>query len=579
MARLRETWSSWRPGPGVCIVVTLVVTAACVGHQLVGPAPGTHEAILVWVPIPVTMAGFLVWRRRPGVLAGPVFVLIGLFRSFYMLGTLSFEPLPFTVALVFDRWFVPLLLAAYLSFPARRLGRFDWAIVWTSALCWIVLRQVTVPFLDLRDFGCPPELCPDGLNLLLVDSRPDLVRWIDRVWIGGVVVTTLATFAVLLRRLIRASAPARRVLLPLMVPVLADLATDAFQSTVEQVAIAGGGTAFNEWSHDLRLWAEVATAFLVPVGLVVGTYLEARRRERVGELASDPEGLRDGVRRALGDPTADVVRGVEPPVALDGRVITPVRSSGTAVGWLVHDDAAGDDPRLLAAVTAIAGLVLDAQRQVERLGDALADVEASRRRLLDAGERARRQVERELELGPVAQLESALRATAEADPRSPAALQPALRDVRHQIRQAIGELRDLVQGLAPPLLSERGLAPALEDLAAGAAVAARVVTAPSERFEQEVEATAWFVAAEALVNAAKHADAGSVEIRAQIEGDQLVLTISDDGSGGARPDGHGLTGLAERVRSIGGTLQVDSAPGAGTTVTAAIPVTRAAAMA
>ena len=133
------------------------------------------------------------------------------------------------------------------------------------------------------------------------------------------------------------------------------------------------------------------------------------------------------------------------------------------------------------------------------------------------------------------------------------------------------ELRELAHGVYPALLTQSGLRAALDDLAARTSGPVTVVEAPAERLSSDVEATAYFVACEALANAVKHSRASLVEITAVVEGSNLVVTILDDGAGEADPGGGGLRGLADRVEARGGRLWVDSPAGGGTRITAEIP--------
>lgn len=573
MRRMMNRWQTWTPGLAASAAAMLVTIGACVGHQLVGPLEPLNERILVWLPIPTTLAGLVVWRRRPGVLAGPALVALGMWRPLYLFASLSFEPLPFTIAMLLQSWIVPLLLAAWLTFPSYPLGRLGWAAVSLAALSF-VLQAVTAPFLDFRDFGC--SFCPDGINLLLVESNPEFVRQWDRVWLGLAVLSILMALGILLRRLVTATGPSRRVLVPLLVPLVIALSGEVFQIVIDQVSIAMGGTFLNNWAQEPRMWIELATELLIPLGVVLGIYAEGRRRDRVGELAAsaqrDASALTQGVRRALADPAAELVLGATAPATPEGHARTALRARGAIVGWLVHEEAAGDDARLLAAVAEIAALVLDAQQQVDQLAATLADVQASRRRLLDADDRARRRVEADLEAGPLAQLQVALRATADAQEHAPSDLQPALQDVRREAQRAIGELRDLAQGLTPPALHEDGLGGALRELADRAPVTTTILAAPGGRLDHALEATVWFVVAEAIANAAKHAGADHIAVTVEEDGETLHVTITDDGCGGADPAGHGLAGLAGRVAADGGTLEVTSPPGAGTTITAELPL-------
>jgi signal transduction histidine kinase len=138
-----------------------------------------------------------------------------------------------------------------------------------------------------------------------------------------------------------------------------------------------------------------------------------------------------------------------------------------------------------------------------------------------------------------------------------------------EIAAAITELRELAQGL-PPAQLDAGLAPAFEDLARRAPVPVEV-RVPADRYSREVEGAAWFIGCEAVTNAVKHARASRIAVSADRSDGRLVITVADDGVGGATVDGSGLRGLADRVTALGGVLRVDSPAGAGTTLMAELP--------
>jgi signal transduction histidine kinase len=141
-----------------------------------------------------------------------------------------------------------------------------------------------------------------------------------------------------------------------------------------------------------------------------------------------------------------------------------------------------------------------------------------------------------------------------------------------QVRTALAELRELARGIHPTVLSERGIEPALELLAARSPVPVDV-RAPSQRLPRGVEVALYFTAAEALTDIAKYARAASAAVHVEIREGTVVEEIADDGVGGARPAaGSGLRGLADRLAAVGGTLEVDSPHGRGTRVRARVPL-------
>src|SRR5581483_4676342 len=140
-------------------------------------------------------------------------------------------------------------------------------------------------------------------------------------------------------------------------------------------------------------------------------------------------------------------------------------------------------------------------------------------------------------------------------------------------REAIAELRHLAAGLHPPILSEGGLAPALNALARRTPLDVDVVHVPDERFHPTVEVAAYFVVSEALTNVVKHAEASNVRLSARRENGSLVVKVEDDGRGGAKPQGGtGLIGLTDRVEALRGTLSISSSEADGTLLRAEIPI-------
>jgi signal transduction histidine kinase len=161
----------------------------------------------------------------------------------------------------------------------------------------------------------------------------------------------------------------------------------------------------------------------------------------------------------------------------------------------------------------------------------------------------------------------------------PAAAKQLILDGQEQARQALAEIRNLVRGIAPSILLDRGLVPALESISGRGAVPTVVVgdLPAGERFTPSTERTAYFVAAEALANVAKHSGARRCEVRCRREGSRLVVEVWDDGAGGARvAPGGGLAGLEGRIAGVDGTFSVSSPPGGPTLVRAEIPVEGAA---
>jgi signal transduction histidine kinase len=205
--------------------------------------------------------------------------------------------------------------------------------------------------------------------------------------------------------------------------------------------------------------------------------------------------------------------------------------------------------------------------------EARADLAASRARLVAATDEERRRVARELREGAERQLEHTIAvitaAARELDDDEPA--RELVELARSHAERTTAELRELANGIMPAVLTSGGLRAAAEALASRMTVPVRLDVAP-ERQPSAVEATAYFVMAEALTNVAKHSGARCATVSARVEDGALRVQVRDDGDGGARPDGPGLLGLRDRLATHGGTLGVDSPPAGGTTVSATIPL-------
>ena len=298
--------------------------------------------------------------------------------------------------------------------------------------------------------------------------------------------------------------------------------------------------------------------------------------ERIGEVlaeaASDPS-LRlffwlpdDGVH-------ADAAGRLVPelPALPAGR--TPVRRGELQLATVVHDPALLDPPSLLDPLILRAGLAIEIARLRVEVRRQLSEVEQSRARIVSATYEERRRLERDLHDGAQQHLVSLgldLRHLQhELGPAAGGETRAELDSVVTGLSEAIEELRELARGVRPAALDD-GLAPALRELASRAPIGTEV-QASDERFGQEIEAAAYFVASEALTNAVKHADGSRVLLRAHRDNGTLVLSVSDDGHGGATPaPGSGLTGLADRVAALGGRLDLKS-DGDGTSLVAEFP--------
>jgi signal transduction histidine kinase/CHASE3 domain sensor protein len=284
---------------------------------------------------------------------------------------------------------------------------------------------------------------------------------------------------------------------------------------------------------------------------VLRTRRPSRRESFDGATGAIVELARErGLRSAVGGP-----------IVVEGRVWGVILAYWTRPGPLPEDaeDRIAEFAELVA--TAIAN------------ADSRDELVASRARVLAAADNARRHVVRDLHDGAqqhlvntIVTLKLAKRALPGDDARAEALVDRAL----GQAEEANTELRELAHGILPGVLTAGGLEAGVDALASRLDVPVTLdVSAP--RLEPGIEASAYFVIAEALTNIVKHSHAGSAEVKARVTGGELRVDVSDDGVGGARADGAGLMGLEDRVAALGGRLRVHSTA-AGTVITATLPL-------
>jgi signal transduction histidine kinase len=339
---------------------------------------------------------------------------------------------------------------------------------------------------------------------------------------------------------------------------------------------------------------EVLSAFSERVG---NAYANDELLPRMATaLASGTGAVRTDVWVRIGDrmrPEASFPQDATPvdpiPVAdAEGRsspasMFEPVRHQGELLGALSIEKKPGDaitatEEKLVRDLAAQAGLVMRNVALTEQLLDHIEQLRASRQRLVSAQDEERRRLERNLHDGAQQQLVALavkLRLAEQLAEREPAKTKEMLAGLQTETGDALENLRDLARGIYPPLLADKGLVAALESQARKAAIPTVIRADDVARYPQDVEATIYFCALEALNNASKYSQASRAEVRlAQTDG-HLRFEVADDGVGfdaAATGYGTGLRGMADRVDAVGGTLDVRSSPGGGTTVSGSIPV-------
>jgi signal transduction histidine kinase len=336
------------------------------------------------------------------------------------------------------------------------------------------------------------------------------------------------------------------------------LLCDADVARMERFEPDDAVTAIAAWTRDDRAQLAVGTRFALEGASIAAQVRETGRPARVdsfvgatGPIAREAQTL--GTRASIGCP-----------ITIDGRVWGVIAASKT------RDEPFQADTQLrIGNFTDLVGTAISN-------AEARADLIASRERLLGAGDEARRRVVRDLHDGAqqrfvhtIITLELALRAFEGDEKRGKALVAEALEHAQAANR----ELRELAHGLLPDVLTRGGLAVGVESIVLGFHVPVEV-SVPEDRFPADIEASAYFVVAEPLTNVAKHTAAQQAYVAARIERGTLRIDVSDDGVGGARPDGGGLLGLRDRVVTLGGDLEIDSPHGAGTRIAVNLPLRR-----
>jgi signal transduction histidine kinase len=300
--------------------------------------------------------------------------------------------------------------------------------------------------------------------------------------------------------------------------------------------------------------------------------------------------LRTGiVLRAAASWPADA--GIEPVEIMNGTVrtlpntdrVVEVRQQNELLGALSVTKRAREsltpiEDKLLSDLAHQAGLMLRNVRLTADLQARLEDLRASRQRLVAAQDNARRRLERNLHDGAqqhLVAIKVKLGLVEMLLTRDPARAGATIVDLKHDADEALETLRDLARGIYPPLLADKGLAAALRSQAGKATVPVHVDADGVGRHSQEIEAALYFCTLEALQNVQKYAAASAVEVRLREDGGQVRVEITDDGCGFDVPKvtrGAGLTNMEDRLDALGGTLQIESTPGGGTTLRATVPM-------
>jgi signal transduction histidine kinase len=520
------------------------------------PAAPWVAALFPVVALVYTAAGLAAWTRRPSSRLGFLLVVGG---GVWLLSGLINTAVPELVAVgMLTRILgIAVIIHLLIGFPTGRLHtRADRLVVASGyAVCLV--------------FEVPIRLfAPEGV--LAVADHPGVVSTsIVLLRVAGALVV-LATAAVLVGRLRRASPAQRRVLAPLYGYGIFALLLVQWSSEVARWLFDGGGLTL----PTIQL---VVMAF-VPVGFAVaasrGGFARTADVAELGTWLGTQDGARPALAQALADtlgdaslrllfrlPGDDVLvddRGaaVPRPAAGGPRGMVDIELAGEPVGAIVYDAVLLDRPADVREAGRVIALALDRERLIVEL-------RASRSRLVVTSDDERRRIARDLHDGLQSRLLFlAVQAGTGADAGA----------LRVGIEAAIDELRDLVDGVMPAQLTERGLPAAVEDLADRLPIPIELnVVGFEQRLAPELETAAYFVVSEAIVNAVKHAEATTLAVTLERADGHLSIEVADAGRGGARVgSGNGLRGMGDRVAALGGQLAIESAAG-GTRVRAVIP--------
>ena len=529
------------------------------------PVPG-YRAVFRLIGGVFAVCGLIAWQRRPdsrsgllmvatgfGLLVDPVFVQLepGALRT---VGDL-FE----------DAWGIPIiaLLLTFLT-GGRLTSRVDRVLVGVFVLA-LVLEFVRHLF-----------LAREG-NFLFVRANAEIAEGLVAASELLVSIGCLAVAVVIGARWKAASAPRRRAMLPSVAGIACLLAFAVVQQATPLVL----------------QWLAVCSLLAIPAAFLAGLLRSRLARGGLAELFRELSGMRGpalqaALARTLGDPTLVLARRLPdspgyaeadgkpvlvPPVTAD-RTTAPIGRDGDEVAVLVYDALLDDDPELVEAVIAAAAIALESER-LQAVSEArLVELQASRERIVTAGDAERRRLERDLHDGAQQRMVAIalqLRLVQGQIHDDPALAEELVKTASSELALSLSELRELARGIHPAVL-EHGLSAALDSLAVRSTVPTTVSFETSERLPERLEFAAYFVASEALANVAKYSHATKVTMRVWRTGPMASIEIADDGVGGADDsNGSGLRGLADRVESLNGHLQVRSAPGTGTVVTAEMP--------
>ena len=566
--RTPHAWALWAiavAGLGI-IAGTLVLTLA--SDQL--GTQGLRSLLVGWIVIPYVVGGILAWWRRPTSRLGPLMLATGFATALAPLQWVE-QPTVYSIGHLFDMLPAALFLHVFLAFPTGKLTWLPERIVVIACYAAVTGLQVTKIIL-----GVTPG------SRIAVFTNVEAANRVEVIQLTLVAGLLLVGAGLLFwrRRASRSSQLRPTALL-----------VDAFGLALVMLAllyVAGtqGWPAF----ETIRL-VTFAALGLAPIAFLFAL-LDARlaRGDVAGllvELRAHPtRDLQPPLARALRDPSLTLAywlpeqgswadqngQPMSAPHADDRRALRIISREDEPMAALLFDRSLTDEPELLDAVDAAAGIALENGRLQAELRARLQELQGSRARVLEAGQRERQRLERNLHDGAqqrlvALSLELGLLGQSSNDPHTRTGLARA----KAEVATSLAELRDVARGIYPAVLTNHGLAIALESLAGAAAVPVRLDVDLPARLPEAAEVAAYYVVCESLTNAGKHARASVVDVQVSRTEDTVLVVVADDGVGGADPArGSGLRGLMDRVEALGGQLRISTSAD-GSRVEAEIP--------
>jgi len=562
----------WQTALIIAVGLAGVVWVVLLINQAETDQPGLQAALACWTTVPYIVAGAVAWRLRPDSRLGLLMIIAGYVVVLTFLSWSSNEFLS-TVAEVFD--FAPplMFLIVFLTYPSGRAHTKAERVVITVAGVAAALTFVYLP------------LGYDETLLTVNAQWPELAQRIQDAQLVLMAAAMIAGAGLLIGRRIGSPRPLRRWFGYLV---------DSFSVALLMLALlyVVHVSAWNVNAEPVRL-AMFGLVGVAPLVFLIGLINERLSRASIADLmvgstvTLDPAELQDGVRRALRDPSAHVIYWIpdfDTYADFEGKSVdldeladaslTPVGDGEHPMALLIHDPALDYETTLLNSVAAATSVLIhNAQLEVE-LRARVDELRGSRMRILDAEQRERRRLERDLHDGAQQRLLALSLSLGEIESQvgDDDDLRARVDAARSEVAAGLQELRNLAHGIHPAALIDHGLAVALESLATRAPIPVEVTTVPLQGISRAAELTAFYLVSEALANVAKHSQASTATIDVQIDGDRLVVEVNDDGVGGADASGgSGLRGLADRVEAGGGRFMVWSPPGGGTRLRAEIP--------